>query len=75
VGRNKKSRRGGMLVQLILRQGSGVTPGSVNAVLRSRVVRRTAGTCPVGALREWPAPAEIIYIQDIPIVARFRDRL
>ena len=33
-------------------QGSGVTPDSDKAILRSRVVRRTAGTCPAGALRE-----------------------
>jgi hypothetical protein len=34
-GRNKKSRRGGMLFQLIFRQESGVPPDSSKTVLRS----------------------------------------
>ena len=37
MARNKKSRRGGMLGLLYLRQGSGVTPDSGKTVLRSRL--------------------------------------
>jgi hypothetical protein len=39
VGCNKKSRRGGMLGVLDLRQGSGVPPDGGKTVLRSRLGR------------------------------------
>ena len=45
-GRNKKSRRGGMLDQADFGQGSGVTPDSGKTVLRSRLVRLTNGNSP-----------------------------
>jgi hypothetical protein len=62
-GRNKKSRRGGMLVQLIFRQGSGVPPDSGKTVLRSGLVlklkhQETAGQT---ASAEKLSPAEIVY--------------
>jgi hypothetical protein len=50
-----------MLVQLIFRRGSGVTPDSGKTVLRSRLVRKTAGTCPARGCWREAAPAEIIF--------------
>jgi hypothetical protein len=50
----KKSRRGGMLEVLNLGQGSGVSPDSVEAVLRSRL-GQTAGNCRLASWRREPA--------------------
>ena len=63
-GRNKKSRRGGMLVQLIFRQGSGVPPDSGKTVLRSGLVlklkhQETAGQT---ASAEKLSPAEPVEV-------------
>jgi hypothetical protein len=63
---NKKSRRGGMLVQLILRDGLGKAPDRKNPVLRSRLGRNFRQLHGSERLGEKPPPAEIIYGSRIP---------
>ena len=49
------------LLLVILRQGSGVVPDSVDAILRSRGRPKLPATAGQGRLREEPSPADIVY--------------
>jgi hypothetical protein len=61
-GLGKKSRRGGTLGLVDLRQGKGVIPDSGKTVLRSGLVSKLPETAGQEASAEKLAPAEIVFL-------------